>query len=159
MEKKVLTIYICLCVLLACLFLVENKNLVFNSNLENAEYIFHTNSINENIKNQNCYIVENGENYIIKCNGFYASNLKKLLTGIKGETIKFSGTKQDVFNFLKQYNAEYVTVDEFDGRLLIDAFTNQLPNFLYIKNEKTNLQISYKDGQIVVGYPYILGDF
>lgn len=156
--KKTFSIYIMFLLLLSCLLILPNKTPVFAVSVDkNAEYCFYTKNLSQSI--ENAKITQNGTMSIISCNARDVEKIKPQLVDIEGESICFLGTKNDALNFLGQYNHKVVFSEIVDDIVVIYAYSPQIDNYVFVNNEKVNLQLAFNNGKITVGTPMILGSF
>lgn len=144
--------------LLSCLLILPNKTPVFAvSQDKNAEYCFYTKTSSQTIPNAK--IVQNGTMNIITCSASEVEKIKPQIVDIEGESICFLGTKNVALNFLNQFNHRVVFSEIVDDIIVIYAYSPQIDNYVFVNNEKVNLQLAYNKGKITVGTPMILGSF
>ncbi len=161
MEKKMLVIYLCLCLLVISFVLVPDNNIIgYGKTMKNdAEYIFHTLSIPSEVEQSDVKIVQNGNGYIIKCNQSVAKKIKPLLT-IQGESVRFKvDSKQEVMKIIDGLNVDTVMLENIDGIYTFYGYNKMKSNLVYINNQKVNIELAYKDGIVTIGLPIILGDY
>lgn len=168
MEKRLLIVYVCFCVILSCICLLPNKTPVFNVvalDSRNVGYVFHTSDVSSlyssdgQKKYSDIEILKNGDNYIVKCQPFLASVIKKSLANLQGESIVFEGNRQDAFDYLSHYNTQIVLTENVDGIFILYAYVPNIYDSIYINSQKVNIELAVKNNVITIGCPIILGDY
>lgn len=156
--KKIFSMYIIFLLLLSCLLILPNKSPIFAFTVYgNAEYFFYTKKLTQTISNVK--ITQNGTMNIISCKSSEAQSVKPQIANLEGESITFLGTKNDALNYLNRYNHKVVFSEVLENIVIIYAYCPQIENFVFVNNEKVNIQLAYNSGKITVGTPMILGSF
>lgn len=156
--KKIFSMYILFLLLLSFLLVLPNKNPVFAvSKDKNAKYCFYTTNSSQTIKNAK--ITKNGSMTIITCDSNDVYKIKPQLVDVQGESLSFLGTKNDALNYLNNFNHNVVLSEIIENIVVIYAYCPQIENYVYVNNEKVNIQLAFNDGKITVGTPMILGSF
>ena len=60
---------------------------------------------------------------------------------------------------LKKLDAKIVSEENVQNIQIINAYTPHFSKSVFVEHKKVNLQIAFKDGQIVAGFPMILTGF
>lgn len=105
--------------------------------------------------------IKNGAVYHVECD---AKNLQKILKiidkkRVKGESFCFSGSKTDINNLLKRFNAVVKSTEEFDDIFVVNAYNSKFGKSVFVGQDEINIQLAYHCGTITIGSPIILGSF
>ena len=82
-----------------------------------------------------------------------------MLNGIKGESVSIDKLNFDVQEFLSDFGAEVILVENIDGGKSFYARTHKIKKVKEVKGEKINLHIFVGKERVVVGSPIIYGSF
>ena len=120
----------------------------------------HTFYCSENFFCNDAQTTKNGNGYLICVNTKKAEKLKEQLkNNCQGESFCFVGDYQDLTSILKKLNAQTIKEETFDDFCVIYGFSPKLKSYIYIDNQKVNVQIALNKNKITVGSPLILGSF
>ena len=148
----------CLAVLLIISVPICKPVLLNYSPATSVEYSFYTGVLSENINNAS--IIKNGNSAIVKCDGVYATSVRKQLDNIYGESMKIKSADATYLqNLLNSFNGKILRQEKLDNIQIFYCYDSSLPRFVMSNNVKTNLQIAVSGNTVTIGYPIILGDY
>lgn len=161
MNKSFLAIYISFCLIIACVVLLPNKSLAFsNANIsDDARYIFHVIDIPQEVKNLEVEIIQNGNEYIVKCNKDIAKEIKPKFTQVLGESVTFECSKQNALKLISEMKCNLIELENINGLYTYYGYSNNIDNYTYVNNQKVNVELAYSNGRVTIGSPIILGDY
>lgn len=144
--------------LLSCIVLLPDKNPVFSFSSElDANYCFYTSNACIDAKEVN--VVKNGDMYFVSCESNIAKKIKQQLDSVDGESISFQGTKNDALNFLSQFDYEIVFSEVVEDIFIIYAYCPKITNYVYVNNQKINIELAVNKSNITIGTPLIIGSY
>ena len=127
---------------------------IFNDEIS---YYFYATSVSESLGAE---AVKCGNAYIVQCSGNDASNVKKQLDGIQGESVRIRNyTNQTYQRILQKYSSLIVRAEAFDDMSIFLCYDDSLPNFAVVSDIKVNTQIAISKDEINIGYPLILNGY
>lgn len=165
MLKKYLFYYIIFCLLIICFLIIPSNKPIFAdavNKYENVKYTFYTAEIcnGSNYVFNNCEIINVGYGSIITTDLNNASNVKKNVNNLQGESCELNNaTKEDCFEMLNHFNATIVRQENLDDISIIYAYSPLLEKFVFDDGDKINLQFALVSETLTVGYPLIMGSY
>ena len=82
-----------------------------------------------------------------------------MFNGIKGESASINKLNFDLQEFLSDFGAEVILVENIDDGISFYARTDKIKNVKEVKGKKINLHIFVGKERVVVGSPIIYGSF
>lgn len=160
MAKRCLIFYILFCLIITSFLVTPNNTLIFAEVCKDyncLEYVFYS---KEKASFYNCKIVDVGFGSIITCNENNAQNIKRQINDLSGESclIKIEN-KDEILNIINKMSAKIISQNEIDGLHIIEAYSSKLSKFVYVSENKVNLQFAFKDNLLTIGYPVIMGSY
>ena len=104
-------------------------------------------------------ITKNGKSNIIECETKNAQKLLKLLdkTKITGMSFCFEGNQNDLNKIMENTKLCVKYSEKVENIQFYYGFSPLFDDYTLYNNEKINIQIAFKDNNISVGVPLILG--
>ena len=125
---------------------------------EKTTYYFYADATQNNIKNAT--IIQNGNTSIVACEIQFADIVKSRLSNIYGESLRITNYKSKTLqNILDKFLCYCVKTEEFDDYKSLLCYNLTLSNFVFVDEQKVNMQIAYNKTEINIGYPLILNGF
>ena len=125
---------------------------------EKITYYFYTGVIQNDIKNAK--IIQNGNTSIVACDVKFADIVKSQLSYIYGESLRITNYKsQTLKDLLNKFLCYCIKTEEFDDYKSLLCYNLTLSNFVFVGEQKVNMQIVYNQTEINIGYPLILNGF
>lgn len=159
MKNGGIWLVICFLIIVSCFGFVSNGNLIFSDEVykDDVIYTFHVSDI-DNI-NDDIMAIQNGNEYILKCDYITAKNLKPSLRNIVGETISYKSTFENVFDVINNFDCKVVYTEKFNDIYTFYGYSNKIDLCSYVNNQKVNIEIAFNKGIVTIGSPIILGDY
>lgn len=158
--KKIFVFYILFCLVIASVLIIPNKKLVFADigKINNSgQYYFY---VKGDYKLDKCLCISSGCGTIIQTKFNNATQTKKLLDNIQGESYCFKTSNENITNeILTLFNAVIIKQQEIDNLKIVYAYSNGLEKYVKDDGEKINLQICINNENVTIGYPIILGSY
>lgn len=131
------------------------SSLIFGS----FEYSIYCLKVNEKIDNAN--VINLGNGFIVTTNNKNVASIKRKVSGILGESVKFLTTKNSINKIIKMYD---ITVFKEENIGEIATFygysaNKNFSNNVLVDNKKINIQIAFNKNVMTIGTPLILGDY
>ena len=108
----------------------------------------------ENLEQENVESVICGDMIFNYCTLDIAKKSINELTNIKGIQFEFKEKTEE--DLLKMFKANKVLEEEVDGMSIKYCFTPYYDKYVLLEEKKINLQLAFKEGKIVAGFPLIL---
>ena len=86
------------------------------------------------------------------------ANFIYLKGSLKGEKVTFYNEKE-LSRLIKDLNAKLVFTETGDDFFCEYYYTDKLCDFIFLKNQKINLHVSYQNDLFLVGTPIIFGSY
>ncbi len=94
----------------------------------------------------------------IKCGNYYISSSNKIDVLAFGQSVIVN--KNDIAEIMQELDVEIVEINKIDTDCtLYVLYSNSLPKYRILKNQKYNLQICVKGNVAKIGYPAIYDSF
>ena len=149
----------CLAVLSVVSIKTPNVPLLFDYlPYQNATYCFYTQNFCGDIKNTEK--IQNGAENIVCCGAKFASQTKRQLQFVFGESICLEAYCQNQKNCLiKKILPIAKKIENIDEIEIFYCFDASLPKYVVVFEQKINLRVAVAKNALTVGYPLILGDY
>ena len=158
MDKKLFALYFIIVFVIISFLLLPNKKPIFADNLafgELATYTFYT---LEKTDDSLCY-TKNGDAFIVSCEAKKAGEIKQQLGKILGESICFKGDKIAGLNFISKLEYISILTEDINGIFTLYAYSPKIENYVYINNQKVNIELAVNNGTVTIGSPIIVGSY
>ena len=86
------------------------------------------------------------------------SNFIYIKGSLKGEKVTFY-KREELNHLIKELNAKLVFTETGDDFLCEYYYTDKLDGYIFLKNKKINLHVSYQENLFLVGTPIIFGSY
>ena len=103
--------------------------------------------------------IDMGSGKIVQCDVAEFKSALALCNDIDGFSVSFNGTTNDVARIIRLFKLKVILMLNIDGLQVVCGNSARLTGGVNLDGEIVNLQIAYKDGNITVGSPLILGSY
>lgn len=105
-------------------------------------------------------VYRENEDFEASCDlSFFEAVLKKTKGGVKGESVRFMGSDQDIEDIIRQLNIKVVDKQTLAGVVTIYGYSPRLGDYVSVSGEKVNIQIARRGAVVTVGVPLIMGSY
>lgn len=146
---------------LVCFSLLLNQSPSSLSSISAFSEGTHTFYTMQNFKDERVEVVQSGRGFLISCPGQIASEIFAELDEhmLQGESFTFKGELQDVQSLLFQLNVVQYKKEDLGGIYIVYGYTPLFQGGVQVEDQKINIQLAFRDQNITVGTPLILGSY
>lgn len=116
-------------------------------------------TVNIYCRKTNCDSIDMGLGRQVTCSVEEFKTTVLSCDNVDGVSVSFDGSIQDLNAILVRLQATQVSVQQLDDLFVACYYSNRLQGGVTLDGKRVNLQIAYRDGTIIVGYPLILGSY
>lgn len=158
MNKKMFALYFFMIFAVISFLLLPNKKPLFDDSALNGKNLLYTFYTLEKMDSDLPY-TKNGDAFVHYCDFKNASKVKQQLSGILGESVSFCGDKVDGLNFLSNFDYTTILVENIDGIWTLYAYSPKIENFVFVNNQKVNIELAVNKNIVTIGSPIIVGSY
>ena len=103
--------------------------------------------------------IVNGNGHIVECRVDELQTVLKKCQNVDGVSVTFDGNKEDVDRICKMLNVTVTDSYILCGIEIMCGLSSKVSGSVVLDGRNVNVQIAYKDGEVTVGSPLILGSY